>query len=500
MQLLRSPSSRERARGAELLIQAAGHDAKEHRERRARCAELLLAALPTEQDATVLQEMGRTLGYLEDARAVPALRPLKDHPDARVRQGVVRGLMPHPGDAMALQTLMELSRDGDTSVRKEVLSELALKGEDEVDSPELRDAFFDRVSDEDRGIRADALVGLARRKDPRALEPLRRELAGHPVEIAAIEAARYLEDASLVSLLLVARGADRPMDEAFEDAINFAIDCLLRSGAMKDHSIQELIALALQGDEEDETAWEAIRELHFRGGDEVFEAAVRLLHAASSRERGRGTDILAQLGGLRRSDALITKCADEVLAALATEQDAAVLNSMGVALGHLRDARAVPALQPLKDHPDEDVRMGVVMGMMPHRDPVAIQTLIELSRDSDEDVRNWATFSLGSQAEEVDTPELRDALFDRLTESDMELRGEALVGLALRKDPRVLEPLRRELESSEVVVLAVEAAEKLEDTSLLPLLHRLRDPPGKADSYFRSVLAEAIAHLEALAR
>ncbi|QAT87989.1 hypothetical protein EJ065_6460 [Corallococcus coralloides] len=126
--------------------------------------------------------------------------------------------------------------------------------------------------------------------------------------------------------------------------------------------------------------------------------------------------------------------------------------------------------------------------------------MIALSRDSDEDVRNRATFSLGSQAEEVDTPELRDALFDRLTESDMELRGEALVGLALRKDPRVLEPLRRELESSEVVVLAVEAAEKLEDTSLLPLLHRLRDRAGDANSYFRSVLADAIAHLEALAR
>ncbi|NNB99337.1 hypothetical protein HI113_36165 [Corallococcus exiguus] len=268
---------------------------------------------------------------------------------------------------------------------------------------------------------------------------------------------------------------------------------------MKDRSVPELIALALQGDEEDETAWEAIRDLRDRGGDEVFEAAVRLLHSASSRERGRGTDILAQLGGRKRSDALITKCADEVLSALATEQDASVLDSMATALGHLRDARAVPALLPLKNHPDENVRMGVVMGTMPHRDPVAIQTLIELSRDSDEDVRNWATFSLGSQAEEVDTPELRDALFDRLTETDLELRGEALVGLALRKDPRVLEPLRRELEGSEVIVLAVEAAQALEDLSLLPLLHRLRDPPGKADSYFRSVLADAIAHLESLA-
>ncbi|NOK33736.1 hypothetical protein HMI49_11055 [Corallococcus exercitus] len=268
---------------------------------------------------------------------------------------------------------------------------------------------------------------------------------------------------------------------------------------MKDRSVPELIALALQGDEEDELAWEAIRALHERGGNEVFEAAVRLLHSASSRERGRGADILAQLGGRERSLEFVTKCADEVLSALATEQDAAALNAMGTGLGHLRDARAISALQPFKDHPNADVRMGVVMGLMPHRDPVAIQTLIHLSRDSDEDVRNWATFSLGSQAEEVNTPELRDALFDRLTESTAELRGEALVGLALRKDLRVLEPLRRELEGSTVIVLAVEAARALEDVSLLPLLLALRDRSGEADGYFRNVLADAISHLEALA-
>ncbi|NRD57722.1 HEAT repeat domain-containing protein [Corallococcus exiguus] len=221
--LLRSPSSRERARGAELLIQAAGHDAKEHRESRARCAEVLLSALDEEKDASVLQEMGHTLGYIEDARAVPALRPLKDHPDARVREGVVRGLMPHPGDSTALQTLMELSRDGDTSVRKEVLSGLALKGEDEVDTPELRDAFLERLSEEDSGIRADALVGLAKRKDPRALEPLRRELAGSEVIVLAVEAAQALEDLSLLPLLHRLRDPPGKADSYFRSVLSDAI-------------------------------------------------------------------------------------------------------------------------------------------------------------------------------------------------------------------------------------------------------------------------------------
>jgi HEAT repeat protein len=225
VQLLRSSSAREREMGADLLIQATGYDAEARRERGARSADVLLAALPTEQDPSVLRQMGNTLAFLEDARAVPALRPLKDHPDARVRIGVASGMSPHQ-DAVALQTLIELSRDGHASVREEAISALSLKDEDTVDTPELRDAFLDRVSDEVTDIRTDALVGLARRKDPRVRAPLRRELERRPVAIEAIEAVRYLEDASFLPLLLAVREAARPMDEAFEGAIDFAIECL----------------------------------------------------------------------------------------------------------------------------------------------------------------------------------------------------------------------------------------------------------------------------------
>ncbi|RKH73026.1 hypothetical protein D7X96_02955 [Corallococcus interemptor] len=227
VQLLRSASARERERGVGLLFYTGWPNSVNFEERRARGTEILLSALSTEQDVSVLQQMGRTLGHFEDIRSVRALLTLKDHPDARVRQGVVWGLRPHARHvSVALRTLLELSRDGDTSVRKEVLSGLSLVGEDALDTPELRDAFFDRLSEEDAGIRAKALLGLARRKDPRAREPLRRELERRPVAIEAIEAVRYLEDASFLPLLLAVREAACPMDEAFEDAIGFAIESL----------------------------------------------------------------------------------------------------------------------------------------------------------------------------------------------------------------------------------------------------------------------------------
>ncbi|CAM4468419.1 HEAT repeat domain-containing protein [Corallococcus exiguus] len=225
VQLLRSPSARERSLGADLLVQATGYDEEARLERGARSADVLLAAIPTEQDARVLWAMGHTLGYLADARAVPVLQALKDHPDSRVRLGVASGLS-QLQSPVALQTLIELSRDGHASVREEAISALSLKDELAVDSPELRDAFLDRLSDEVTDIRTDSLIGLARRKDPRVRAPLRRELERRPVAIEAIEAVRYLEDASLLPLLLAVREAARPMDDAFEGAIDFAIECL----------------------------------------------------------------------------------------------------------------------------------------------------------------------------------------------------------------------------------------------------------------------------------
>jgi HEAT repeat protein len=73
-----------------------------------------------------------------------------------------------------------------------------------------------------------------------------------------------------------------------------------------------------------------------------------------------------------------------------------------------------------------------VLGLLTMETPAAIEALLELSRDSDVDVRNWATFALGSQID-VDTPQIREALRNRLSDSDEDTRSEALCGLARRK-------------------------------------------------------------------
>ena len=264
-----------------------------------------------------------------------------------------------------------------------------------------------------------------------------------------------------------------------------------------ERTIPELIAAALAGDEDDQGSWDAIRVLQVRGEAPVFDAATDLLNSPSENRRSRGVDILAQLGTPEPSAELRARCAGAILGLLVGEKSPEVLHSIGVALSHLKDPRAVSALLPFKDHADSGVRYRVVLGLSPHSEPSAIEGLIQLSNDPDDDVRNWATFGLGSMTS-VDTPAVRQALVARLGDSDDEIRGEALEGLAQRKDQRVLEPLRRELAGKRVGVLAVTAAASLGDSSLLPLLLALRlgAEHKNAGEYFNSVLNEVIAALE----
>ena len=64
-----------------------------------------------------------------------------------------------------------------------------------------------------------------------------------------------------------------------------------------------------------------------------------------------------------------------------------------------------------------------------------LAALIALSADPEAAVRDWATFALGTLAEQ-DSPALRDALAARLDDPDEDTRLEAIHGLALRGDDR----------------------------------------------------------------
>lgn len=228
----------------------------------------------------------------------------------------------------------------------------------------------------------------------------------------------------------------QPKVHAIRDSVQFLIDWIAGPTQLLISRIMNI------EDDEDEALWEAINFLHWRGTREVFEAARSLTESNQAVDRERGVRILGQLGIPVRSfpEETFNLLAD----LLRAEKDPEVLFAIGSALGHMADPRAVEILAPLKNHRDFRVRWGVVLGIIGHDEELAFQTLISLMHDPHELVRDWATFGLGTLTDH-DTPAIREALLRRLTDRDEVVRAEALKGLAERRDPRMVDPLIKEM-------------------------------------------------------
>lgn len=217
--------------------------------------------------------------------------------------------------------------------------------------------------------------------------------------------------------------------------------------------------LAFPDHYDDHDAWALIRLLQVRAGREVLERALALLRHSTPSKRVLAANLLAQLGSPQR--AFPEESLAGLRALLANEDQPAVLASAATAFSHNADARAVPRLLALRSHSWPTVRLSVARALgSQDKTPDVVTGLIELCRDPAPDVRDWATFALGSLSE-VDTPRVREVLLERLEDSDSETRAEALVALAERKEERVLPYVIVALQDEPVGTLAVEAAWRL---------------------------------------
>jgi HEAT repeat protein len=127
----------------------------------------LLALLSDADEApAVLSSAAVGLGHLRDERAIEPLAALASHADAEVRRSVVHGLMGYDDDR-AVEALIALSADEADGVRD--WATFALGVQIDRDTVELRDALAARLEDPNEDARAEAIRGLARRRDERAL-------------------------------------------------------------------------------------------------------------------------------------------------------------------------------------------------------------------------------------------------------------------------------------------------------------------------------------------
>jgi hypothetical protein len=237
----------------------------------------------------------------------------------------------------------------------------------------------------------------------------------------------------------------------------------------------------------------AIASLHFRAERDTLEAARLLCESRNAIERAVGADILGQLGVPERA---FPEEQFRILDTMAkSETDARVLNSVVVALGHLADARAVPVLVSLAQHESPVVREGVAFGLSGVTFGPAVDASIELSRDVEGSVRDWATFGLGLTLTSLErlVAQVRDALRDRLNDTDDDTRTEALRTLAEHKDERVVDAILRALESDEFASTALEAVLDFPSRVFVPRLIALRATDRCEHELLNRALAACLA-------
>lgn len=234
---------------------------------------------------------------------------------------------------------------------------------------------------------------------------------------------------------------------------------------------EELAKIFLAEGWDTDTGIHAAVTLHFRGGADEFEIGRRWANSPAAAERAAGADVLGQLGWERKT---FQRESVAILIALLSDPDIDVICSAAYALGHRNDPRAITPLIPLASHFETAVRRAVVSGLSRHDDHRAVCTLIELSQDTDDDVRNWASFGIAQQID-LDTPALRDALALRLADHDPEIRGEAMIGLGRRGDSRALPAVKLALQGEFHGDWPLEAAGLIGAADLVPLIRAHRE-------------------------
>jgi HEAT repeat protein len=250
-------------------------------------------------------------------------------------------------------------------------------------------------------------------------------------------------------------------------------------------SIDALLAIALAEPADSDGRWAAVHAVQARGDQATFDAAVALCGSDEAHRRRLGVDVLGGIGkrgpdyethgvamGVYADERPFRRPAvDRLLEMVQGEGDPDVLIGIALAFGHLEDVRAIAPLARLSGHHNEDVRCAVAVGLQRHDEDLAVDTLVELSRDSASDVRDWATFGLGTQLDR-DTPQIRDALVARLGDEHQTTREGAIVGAAIRGDSRAIEPLLELLDSGREDTLLDEAlatiAARVDDPRLEP--------------------------------
>lgn len=218
--------------------------------------------------------------------------------------------------------------------------------------------------------------------------------------------------------------------------------------------------------------WKYISELRKRKSTEIYQKVTELTKSKNENEKVIGINVLAQFGYPRKHKAKTLKTYFNLLK---TESSIKIVSSILYGIGHNNETltdKQIETICNFKSSKSATIRYSLTFALSGIENQTAINTLILLSKDKDSDIRDWATFGIGSQTE-LDNQEIRQALWERISDSDKDTRDEAIAGLAKRKDPRIKEVLKTELDRADnLSSLTLEAIEELDDKDFIKLIEQ----------------------------
>ncbi|MDH0867320.1 HEAT repeat domain-containing protein [Mitsuaria sp. GD03876] len=243
-----------------------------------------------------------------------------------------------------------------------------------------------------------------------------------------------------------------------------------------------------------DAGWRAVQELQMRGSPALLATITAMCASPRARRRAVGLSVAGQL--MHHADGECAMYAEEATQQLLlhglADPHHDVVRAAVSGLGHRPHAASVQALLRLSTSGDSQMRWQVAVALGSYEEPEAIEGLIRLSSDPSNEVRDWATFGLGTLRDD-DSPEIRAALRRNLSDTDQDVRGEALVGLARRGDDGIVETLITLL-TPDCHVYELDAAEALADARLVAPLQALSKTagPSSGNAYWQARLDEAL--------
>lgn len=267
---------------------------------------------------------------------------------------------------------------------------------------------------------------------------------------------------------------------------------------------KKLLSRALSA-KTDKAYWDNIHELRGRASDSLYAECMELVRSERPGECAAGVTILSQFYRInkRKKRGIEYPYRKEVLklflSMLASATDSSVTAALLYGIGDNNSCikpHEIDLLLPFISVQEIIIRRAAVSALTGIHKMKAIRGLIMLSRDRYSDIRNWATFAIGTQTD-VDTAEIRTALYARCVDKHYDTRMEAIYGLAKRKDDGVKTYLEKEFFNCTVYVL--ESIQELHALEYLPrlkvMLEETENDPT-TDQYWLGHLKECIESLQ----